>query len=150
MSTTLPAEWAPQTAVMLTWPREDGDFAQWFPAVERNFIEIARAIASFEPVWINRESRPELLRERLLRVGVRPERLKILPVPSDDVWARDHGPITVVRDGHTLHLNFIFNGWGGKFEYKRDNQITRKMAILEPPPPLRQTEKHWWNKLWGN
>lgn len=131
MSTTLPAEWAPQTAVMLTWPREDGDFAKSFAAVEQNFILLAQGISRFQPLWINREHEPEKLRQRLLDAGVPAERLTVFAVPSDDVWARDHGPITVLRNGRGLHLDFTFNGWGGKFESARDNRITREMDALK-------------------
>ena len=67
MTTLLPAEWAPQSAVLLTWPREDGDFAKWFDAVERNFIDIAVAITRYQPVLICCEHAPEKLRKRLVR-----------------------------------------------------------------------------------
>ncbi len=131
MSALLPAEWARQACVLLTWPREDGDFSGDYPAVEKNFVAIARAIARYQPVWINREREPEQLRQRLVAAGVQAERLKIFAVPSDDVWARDHGPITVVRDGKAVHLDFTFNGWGGKFQAGRDNRITRRLAALD-------------------
>jgi agmatine/peptidylarginine deiminase len=139
VSTIFPAEWAPQAAVLLTWPREDGDFARHFEAVERNFIEIARAIARREPVWINRGKKPEALHKRLLKAGVPADRLKIFAVDSDDVWARDHGPITVFRDGRRVHLDFTFNGWGGKFNASRDNQITRRLAALHALPASIET-----------
>ncbi len=131
MSALLPAEWARQACVLLTWPREDGDFSGDYPAVEKNFVAIARAIARYQPVWINREREPEQLRQRLVAAGVQAERLKIFAVPSDDVWARDHGPITVVRDGKAVHLDFTFSGWGGKFQAGRDNRITRRLAALD-------------------
>ncbi len=130
MSIVLPPEWATQAAVLLTWPREDGDFAGDYAAVEQNFIAIAKAISRFQPVWISRELQPERLRQRLVAAGVRDDRLKIFAVPSDDVWARDHGPVTVVRNGKAVHLDFTFNGWGGKFSAGRDNQITRRLADL--------------------
>lgn len=139
MSTLLPAEWARQACVLLTWPREDGDFSGDYAAVERNFIEIAKAIARFQPVWINREFEPERLRQRLVTAGVQDDRLKIFAAPSDDVWARDHGPITVLRDGKAVHLDFTFNGWGGKFEAARDNQITRRLASLRALPAPVET-----------
>ena len=139
MHTLLPAEWARQTCVLLTWPREDGDFSGDYAAVEQNFIEIAQAIARFQPVWINREREPDRLRQRLLAAGVPEPRLKIFVVPSDDVWARDHGPITVQRDGKPVHLDFTFNGWGGKFEAARDNQITRRLASLGALPAPVET-----------
>lgn len=139
MSLRLPAEWAPQAAVLLTWPREDGDFAGDYPTVEQNFVAIAKAIARFQPVWINREREPEQLRQRLIVAGVPAGRLKIFAVPSDDVWARDHGPITVARDGGAVHLDFTFNGWGGKFQAERDNLVTRRLAALNAFPAPVET-----------
>lgn len=128
MTTVLPAEWAPQDAVQLTWPRADGDFARWFDAVERNFIALAVAIARFEPLLIACAGPPRPLRERLVKAGVPDARLRVFQAPSNDVWARDHGPITVLRDRQVVHLDFTFNGWGGKFDAREDDQLTRRLA----------------------
>lgn len=130
MKQILPAEWAPQSAVMLTWPRPDGDFARQFEAVEKNFIAIATAISRYQDVIIGYGCETAKLRERLASAGARGERLHIYSVESNDVWARDHGPITVFRGGKPVHLDFGFNGWGGKFEAGLDNRITRKLAQL--------------------
>lgn len=129
MSYQLPPEWAPQSAVMLTWPRADGDFARSFEAVERCFIEIAVTISRFQSVHINYGLDPVLLRDRLAQSGAVPGRVRIEVVESNDVWCRDHGPITVRdADGEWVHLDFRFNGWGGKFEAALDDQITRRLA----------------------
>jgi agmatine/peptidylarginine deiminase len=128
MTTVLPAEWAPQDAVQLTWPRPDGDFARWFDAVERNFIALALAIARYEPLLIATAGDAKALRQRLARLGVPERRLRVYTVPTDDVWARDHGPITVFRNKQPVHLDFTFNGWGGKFEATEDDRITRRLA----------------------
>ncbi len=136
MTVSLPAEWAPQSAVMLTWPRADGDFGRHFAEVERCFIEIAASISRFQNVHINYGLAPENLHARLATAGGRSERAYIVKIESDDVWARDHGPITVFRDGKALHLDFTFNGWGGKFSAERDNRITRALAqmkVLDAP-----------------
>ena len=130
MTDFLPPEWAPQSAVMLTWPRADGDFARHFDAVEDNFVRIAVAISRFEPVHINYGLAPQILHARLVAAGARADRIGIWQVESDDVWARDHGPITVRRDGRWVHLDFGFNGWGGKFEAARDDALTRRLADL--------------------
>lgn len=130
MTDFLPPEWAPQSAVMLTWPRADGDFAQHFAQVEDNFLRIAAAISRYEPVHINYGLDATSLRVRLATAGAQVDRIRIHAVESDDVWARDHGPITVVRDGRLLHLDFGFNGWGGKFESTRDDALTRELAKL--------------------
>lgn len=128
MTTLLPAEWAPQAAVLLTWPRPEGDFARMFGAVERNFIQIAAAISRYEAVLVNVEHSADKLRQRLIEAGVRADRLKVYAVPSNDVWARDHGPITVFRNRQPVHLDFTFNGWGGKFHADQDDLITRRLA----------------------
>jgi agmatine/peptidylarginine deiminase len=115
---------------MLTWPRRDGDFAKVFDAVERNFIDIAVAIARFESLHVNVADDSARLTRRLVEAGVPAARLRVYEVPNDDVWARDHGPITVIRDGRLVHLDFRFNGWGGKFPAERDDALTRRLAGL--------------------
>ena len=126
----LPPEWAPQSSVMLTWPRRDGDFASHFEPVERNFIAIAVAIARFESLHVNVGGDAPGLAARLVAAGVPAARLRVYAMPNDDVWARDHGPITVFRDGHAVHLDFQFNGWGGKFPATQDNALTSRLLAL--------------------
>lgn len=115
---------------MLTWPRADGDFARHFDAVEDNFIRIAVAISRYEAVHINYGLDSAALLARLATAGARTERVRVWRVESDDVWARDHGPITVFRDGRPVHLDFGFNGWGNKFAAARDDALTRRLAEL--------------------
>lgn len=128
MTVVLPAEWAPQSAIQLTWPHAEGDFAEHFDAVEKTFITIAVTISRFQNVLIGYGLDAATLKARLVDAGARTERLKIVTVKSNDVWARDHGPITVFRNGKPVHLDFVFNGWGGKFDAGLDNQITRALA----------------------
>jgi len=49
----LPPEWAPQSAVMLTWPHADSDWAPILKQVEPVFVEIAASIARFEKLLIS-------------------------------------------------------------------------------------------------
>jgi len=107
----LPAEWEPQSGVMLTWPHEKTDWAPMLSEVTATYEEMAREIR---------------LREVLLIAGT----------PSDDTWARDHGFITLVptlqTDGAAndcLLLDFCFNGWGEKFQATQDNAINRRLFI---------------------
>lgn len=130
MATVLPAEWELQSAVMLTWPRRDGDFRQHFVSVENTFLAIAAAISRYETVHINVDGDAGKLRRRLLRAGIPANRLRLYEVASDDVWARDHGPISVFKNDRLVHLDFIFNGWGNKYPFQKDNQLTRNLAAL--------------------
>lgn len=128
MTVSFPAEWAPQRAVQLTWPRPDGDFARDFDAVESTFITLAVAIAQRQDLIVACGDNTADLRARLINAGAPAARLHLFSVPANDVWARDHGPITVVRNGNAVHLDFVFNGWGNKFEAGLDNQITQALA----------------------
>ncbi len=125
----LPAEWAPQAAVLLTWPHDAGDWGTHLPEVEDNFFTLARTIARFQPLLINCRDQflANRVRQQLLDDGVEAEKLHMTVAPSNDVWARDHGPITVLDNGQPRLFNFCFNGWGGKFEAGLDNRISEHL-----------------------
>lgn len=128
----LPPEWARQSGVMLTWPHRHGDWATHLARVEPVFVAIARHVARHEKVLINcydNTHREHI--DRLLRAdGIDMERVLLRVVPSNDTWARDHGPITVTCENEPLLLDFGFNGWGGKYGYDLDNRITRRLYDL--------------------
>ena len=130
MTTFLPPEWAPQSAIQLTWPRPTGDFADWFDAVRANFVQLAVAISRYQPVLIGTEEDVRALRADLVAAGAVDPNLQLYPVRSNDVWARDHGPVTVLRDGKPVLLDFTFNGWGGKFDAALDNTLTLQLKKL--------------------
>lgn len=130
MTTFLPPEWAPQSAIQLTWPRATGDFADWFDAVRANFVQLAVAISRYQPALIGTEEDVHALRADLVAAGAVDQNLQLYAVRSNDVWARDHGPITVLRDGKPVLLDFTFNGWGGKFDAALDNTLTLQLKKL--------------------
>lgn len=125
----LPAEWAPQSGVMLTWPHPHGDWRPWLEQVEPVFIAIAREIARRETLLITcyDAAHRAHVATRLRDANVDPARTLLQVCVNDDTWARDHGPITVVEDGRPRLLDFIFNGWGGKFPAEHDNALTRTL-----------------------
>ncbi len=129
----LPPEWAPQSGVMLTWPHAHGDWAERMTQVEPVFAEIARQIGLREKVLISCYDRKhrEHVGQLLADTGVDMGRVMLRTVPSNDTWARDHGPITVQCHGETMLLDFGFNGWGGKYGYELDNQINRKLYGMD-------------------
>jgi agmatine/peptidylarginine deiminase len=126
----LPAEWEPQAGVMLTWPHADSDWRDLLPQVEPVFFRIATEIARREMLLVNcfDEATATRIRTRLCEQGIPEQNLITATVPSDDTWARDHGPLTRLRDGRPELLDFVFNGWGGKYPAARDNAITRRLA----------------------
>lgn len=126
----LPAEWELQRGVMLTWPHAGGDWRDLLEQVERVFLAVAVAIAKREALLVNCADRAQADRvgARLLAAGAPARHLYLAVTPSDDTWARDHGPLTVYDNGRPRLLDFRFNGWGGKYPAERDNAISRRLA----------------------
>ena len=123
----LPAEWALQSGVQLTWPHEDTDWAPMLDEVERCFMDIAREVARRERLLIV-HPRPEEIKEKLTQAGVPMDNIRFQACDTNDTWARDHGAITMLdTDGPSL-LDFTFNGWGLKFAADKDNRITRRLV----------------------
>lgn len=131
-TTILPAEWFPQSGAMLTWPHRGTDWAPYLAEVEPVFVEIAREITLRQSLIIcaHDAQHQQHIQETLHRAGIEQNAITIFQVNSDDSWVRDHGPITVLRDGHATLLDFTFNAWGGKFGADLDNLITGNLHRL--------------------
>ena len=120
-----PAEWYPQSAVQLTWPHEDTDWAPILDEVTDCFVAIAREIVKRQKLLIVCTNEAEV-RRRLGAVDV--EKIIFREIMSNDTWARDHGGITVYINGKPVVYDFVFNGWGMKFASNYDNLITRMLT----------------------
>lgn len=127
---TLPPEWAPQRAVQLTWPHPDTDWAPRLHAVIPVFALIAREISFRADVLVacHDTLSARSCEHALQRAGADLSRCHLHTVPSNDSWARDHGPITLQNGiGQSKLMDFAFNAWGLKFRADLDNRITRHL-----------------------
>ncbi len=122
-------EWSAQDGVMLTWPHGGSYWGKHLTRVENNFIEIAYHISCFEQVLINFYDSALQVRmlDALRQRGSNMNFIQSHVVVNNDVWARDHGPITTQENGNLRLLDFRFNGWGGKYPSQMDNDVTRKL-----------------------
>lgn len=123
-------EWHPQDAVQLTWPTPTSDWAPLLDTIEATLETMVVAIARYQPVLVcvHDAAQCERLTQRFDALGVAPGRRALVIADSDDTWARDHGPIAVSRDGAITLLDYVFTGWGGKFEAARDDRLSRALA----------------------
>lgn len=129
-SRRLPAEWEVQDGVLLTWPHDGGDWRPWLDEVDEVYVALARAITVRERLLICvRDAAHRAHVERLLaQAGVARSRVTVHLVASNDSWARDHGPITVLEQEQPRLLDFVFNGWGGKYAAALDDRITAALV----------------------
>lgn len=114
---------------MLTWPHRHSDWQPLLETVEPVFCDIAQHAARHGQVLIScwDTAHRDHIHHQLNQRGVDPARLHVHLVQSNDTWARDHGPITVLEQGRPRLLDFGFNGWGNKYEAGLDNAITRHL-----------------------
>lgn len=119
----LPAEWEPQSGVLLAWPHEQTDWASQLAAARQTFCAIVEVISQFEKVLLIVDNLLET-EDYLAKHQVKLENIVLFELPCNDTWARDFGPLCVLDKGQPLLLNFTFNGWGQKFAAELDNRLT--------------------------
>jgi agmatine deiminase len=131
----MPAEWEHHEATWLSWPHKEESWPGAFEPVPGIFVEITRHLAESELVRINvadvdfAESVNTLLRAG----GVNLDAVRFHFNPTNDAWARDHGPIYVVRDLNGRRERAIndwgYNAWGDKYPpYDLDDVIPTRIA----------------------
>jgi agmatine deiminase len=126
----MPAEWEPHAGTILTWPHRQDLWRGVHAEVEALFAVLAAEISEGEAVHINvpDEETKDRAFDAIVAAGGRIQRVVWHMVMSDDVWARDHGPVFVKDDvGGLVMLDFEFNAWGGKFPHGYDDGIPRAM-----------------------
>ena len=129
-SLRFPAEWEPQSAVLIAWPHAETDWAARLADVEETYIALVAAITRFQPavICVADDDVQAYARARLASARVDMERVRFIEVAYDDTWLRDSGPITLREDGDGFRLlDFRFTGWGGKFDASRDDLLVKAL-----------------------
>lgn len=124
----LPAEWAPQSGVQLTWPHAGSDWLPYLDEITHTYVLLAAAIVAREPLLVVAPRPGEV--EALLRRCLEAKMLKNISYfacDTDDTWARDHAFLTLKDGDGRILLDFKFNGWGEKFAWQKDNAINRRL-----------------------
>ncbi len=122
-----PAEWEPHTACWLAWPSHRELWLEHLEAVQSEFVDLCKAIAPSEnlEILVLDEASEQTARDRL---GDLPARLH--RIPFGDIWMRDIAPIFTVWAARSklAALNFIWNGWGGKYLLEHDDRVAVRIA----------------------
>ncbi|WP_159472660.1 agmatine deiminase family protein [Streptomyces caniferus] len=115
----LPEEAHPHESTYMAWPTR----RIWGPdlaGVREDIARIARTIAEFEPVALLANEQEAQAARRACGSGV-----EVVPVPVDDLWMRDSGPVFVLGPDGVAGVDLNFNGWGNKQEHGRDARVAR-------------------------
>jgi agmatine/peptidylarginine deiminase len=129
----LPAEWEPQSAVLLAWPHAGTDWADRLDEVEDTYVALVAAIARFQAavVIVADDDLEAYARARLASARIDMGRVRFVQADYDDTWLRDTGPVTLVSEDEGTRrfrlLDFRFTGWGGKFHAGRDDALVGQL-----------------------
>ena len=90
----MPAEWAEQEVVWLSWPHADGlsypgKVLDW---VMPEYAAFARELARWVPLYINVRGAKDRRAAELELEGVL-DRVTFFEIPTNEPWVRDHGCI---------------------------------------------------------
>ncbi len=126
----LPAEWEPQSAILIAWPHADTDWSDRLGEVEDTYVALVAAITRFQTVVIcvAEDDLQAYAEARLRSARIDMERVRFVPAEYDDTWLRDSGPISLSEGDRFKLLDFRFTGWGGKFEASRDDRLVGELA----------------------
>jgi agmatine deiminase len=130
-----PAEWEPHRATWLSWPHNRETWPDCLDAAVASFVALVRVLAPHEAVEIGVGDAPleESARTALRQGGVDPDAgVRFHRYPTNDAWARDHGPIFVVRaDGARAICDFRFDNWGRKYPgFEPDDAVPGHVARI--------------------
>lgn len=118
----VPAEWEKQSFLQLTFPHENSDWKYLLNEATSCFIEIIETTALFQRVLVICDDV-----ERVKSFFSSTQNIYFVQAESNDTWARDHGGISVIENDTAVVHDYVFNGWGKKFEARLDNQITKNL-----------------------
>ncbi len=128
----VPPEEAPHQATFMQWPNDPSVYPDrhFLRMVQDNILDIANSIAQFEHVILLAAQRHHAVISP--RVG---DRVTLWDIPTEDLWARDSGPLFAVNaHGQQRVVSLNFNGWGGKQIHRRDGQVARRVAAKVQSP----------------
>ena len=121
---SFPAEWYPQSAIQITWPHANTDWASILDEAIAFYVNLSKKVLKHTKLLIVCPTVEEV------KIHFTTEELRnliVTEIDSNDTWTRDHGAISVLINHKPVIYDFGFNAWGLKFAANLDNQITTQL-----------------------
>ncbi len=121
----VPPEEDRHAQTFMMWPvnrkvHPDGIFLDM---LQDTIADIANAIADFEPVVMLAAAADHAKARKRLS-----DRVALWDIPTEDLWARDAGPLFAYQGPDLVVSHIQFNGWGNRQVNKRDSQVAARVA----------------------
>ncbi|KAF9274927.1 hypothetical protein BGZ88_002695 [Linnemannia elongata] len=112
----IPPEWDLHQSTFMSWPTGWGVLNN---KVQSDIARVAKTISQFEPV----QMLTPLSQVNQAKAMLGSDQIVIVPMPVDDLWARDTLPLFLSDDKKLVGVKYNFNGWGGKQYHKNDGRV---------------------------
>jgi len=128
----MPGEFERHAGCWMLWPERADNWREAARPAQLAFVQVAAAIARFEPVTLGASAAHFATARALL-----PDSVRVVEMSHDDCWMRDVGPTCVVdRRGTVRGVDWHFNAWGGLngglyFPWDQDELVARKVLACE-------------------
>ncbi|MDB5689351.1 MAG: hypothetical protein JWL91_1227 [Sphingomonas bacterium] len=136
MSFRQPAEWAPHDWVWIGFPSHADLWEDDLAPAREEVVAFARAVHA--------DGRGELVRlvaadaeAAQAAVAMAGAGIAVDTVPFGDIWLRDTAPIIVTQGASREGRDFLFNGWGGKYDLPFDDMVGIRLAERAHIPARR-------------
>tara|TARA_B110000503_G_C7103335_1_gene394813 strand:+ start:403 stop:1458 length:1056 start_codon:yes stop_codon:yes gene_type:complete len=131
-------EWTQQEAMMLVWPDKNTDWQPWLESVQHVYLNIIESLnqANTNVVLLVRSDEIKNCLSRLKKSS----RVLIVSAQYNDTWIRDYGFLSCANKSDLRPIEFIFNGWGQKFEATKDNKINQDVLSQLCQQPIKSID----------
>lgn len=140
---SMPPEWHRHAGTQLHWPHNRETWpGSRLHRVEEVFLKIVEILHRYEPIHLFVNS--DKLKKHVLKlfqsrnISLQSSTFNFQPItfhlhPTNDVWARDCGPIFIQREKDGMEefaiTDWEYNAWGGKYPpYDADNRLPKYFA----------------------
>jgi agmatine deiminase len=136
-----PAEWEPHASTWLSYPHNETSWPGKIHTIFRYYHEFIRLVSRGEMVNINVTDSlmQEKVHRKLAEEGLDRGSYRLHIHPTNDAWCRDHGPAFLVNRSASIPkiiVNWLYNGWGGKYPAELDTRIPARIGDLMGLPVL--------------
>lgn len=133
---SFPPEWHPHRGTLISWPRPEGiSFPGRYHEAIEDIAGLIKVLVTLEEVYVNvpNANYERIVREFLAARRIPLRRVFFNHIPTNEAWARDHGPAFVLRTrrGKTeaAIVDWGFNAWGGKYPpWDADDAVPTRIA----------------------
>ena len=126
----LAPEWEHQDAIAIVWPHPYSDWAHALDRIEPAYLEICKYVGRQQAVILvaYNDAHASVIKNKLKTTGIDCKNFTFTTIPTNDTWIRDYGPVCTVSGHRKILLDFQFDGWGQKYDYRLDNAVNVNLA----------------------